>query len=205
MNASLSWSQMQAPAMSASPEPAASAADPDADVLARVAAGDAHAFSILVDRHLARVHRLAWRSLGSDAEAEDVAQETFLRAFTQIPRWRAGGARFSTWLHRVALNLCHDRLRRRREEIAVDALDLVDDSAAPDRLLEHGQRRQRVEDALAKLPQRQREALLLCHFEGLSNAVAASVLEVSVDALESLLARARCGLRQRLEEERSNA
>lgn len=189
-------------AMTAPDELSAPARDPDADVLARAAAGDGHAFAALVDRHLARVHRLAWRSLGSSTEAEDVVQETFLRAFAQLPRWRAGKARFSTWLHRVALNLCQDRLRRRRDEVVVEDLELEDGQAAPDRALEHSQRQRRVEDALAALPQRQREAMLLCHFEGLSNAEAASVLEVSVEALESLLARARRTLRSRLEDAR---
>ncbi len=172
--------------------------DPDAGDIARAAAGDPHAFARLVDRHLSRVHRLAWRSLGNDADAQEVAQETFLRAFTQLPNWQFERARFSTWLYRVAFNLCQDQLRSRRDWVALEDLDLIDTASKPDRLLEHGQRWQRVEDAIARLPQRQREALLLCHYEGESNAAAAAVLGVPVTALESLLARARRNLRAML-------
>lgn len=172
--------------------------DPDAADIARAGAGDSRAFAVLVDRHLGMVHRLAWRSLGNDADAQDVAQDTFLRAFNQLPQWRSGQARFSTWLYRVAFNLCQDRLRRRRDFTPVDDLDLPDPADAPEHALEHAQRHARVEDAIAALPQRQREALLLCHYEGQSNAQAAAVLEVSVEALESLLARARRTLRAAL-------
>lgn len=190
---------VQAPAMSASSEPVLSCdADPDAADLVRVAEGDERAFARLVDRHLPMIHRLAWRTLGVEADAEDVAQETFLRAFHQIPRWRGGKARFSTWLYRVALNLCHDRLRKARVWLPVDTLELVDPDAAPDAGIEQAQVSRRVGEAIAALPQRQREALLLCHFEGQSNAEAARVLEVSVEALESLLSRARRTLRSTL-------
>lgn len=188
----------QTPLVTATASPASP--DPDAAEIARAAGGDARAFAVLVDRHLGRVHRLAWRSLGNDADAQDVAQDTFLRAFNQLPTWRSGQARFSTWLYRVAFNLCQDRLRRQREQVPVDEIELADPDAAPERALEGAQRWQRVEDALAALPQRQREALLLCHYEGQSNAEAAAVLEVSVEALESLLARARRTLRATLRE-----
>lgn len=175
--------------------------DPDAAEIERAARGDAGAFATLVDRHLGMVHRLAWRSLGNDADAQDVAQDAFLRVFNQLPNWRAGQARFSTWLYRVAFNLCQDRLRRRREQVPMDDIELLDPDAMPEQALENMQRLHRVEDALAALPQRQREALLLCHYEGQSNAQAATVLEVSVEALESLLARARRSLRTMLRDE----
>lgn len=180
--------------MSSSPEPAP-AHDPDARDLARAAAGDDRAFARLVDRHLPMVHRLAWRTLGVEADAEDVAQETFLRAHRQMPRWQAGQARFSTWLYRVALNLCQDHLRRRRDWVPIDTMELIDHDDVPDRTLERAEALRGVAEAIAALPRRQREALLLCHFEGQSNAEAARVLDVSVDALESLLARARRNLR----------
>lgn len=200
MDACLPWPTAPASSLMTAPAPTDSARhpDPDADDIVRAARGDQQAFARIVDRHLDRIHRLAWRSLDSRADAEEVAQETFLRAFGQLPDWTPGKARFSTWLYRVALNLCQDRLRRRREQVPVEDLDLADPGAAPDRTLEQDQRRQRVEQALRALPQRQREALLLCHFEGQSNAQAAQVLGVSVDALESLLARARRQLRAEL-------
>src|SRR5262245_39013877 len=91
------------------------ASDPDEALLSRIADGDAAAVRALVARKLPRVLGLAQRMLNDPGEAEDVAQETFLRAWRQAPKWRTGEARFDTWLHRVALNLCYDRLRRRRE------------------------------------------------------------------------------------------
>lgn len=172
--------------------------DPDSSDIALAGSGDPQAFSRLVDRHLARVHRLAWRTLGNDADAEEVAQDTFLRAFTHLPQWRSGQARFSTWLYRVAFNLCQDRLRARREYMPVDDLDLSDPNAEPEIAVARLQHMERIEDALAALPQRQREALLLCHYEGQSQYEAAAVLGVSVEAVESLLARARRTLRAML-------
>jgi RNA polymerase sigma factor (sigma-70 family) len=94
--------------------------DPDEVLLAGVSRGEPVAVRQLLDRRLPRILALARRMLNDPGEAEDVAQETFLRAWKQAKGWKPGGARFDTWLHRVALNLCYDRLRRRRE-IATDA------------------------------------------------------------------------------------
>ncbi|HET9049134.1 MAG TPA: sigma-70 family RNA polymerase sigma factor [Chiayiivirga sp.] len=203
MERALPWWQLPTSAMmpASVATPATPVFDPDANDVARAAQGDPKAFARLVDRHLARVHRLAWRSLGNEADAEEVAQDTFLRAFTQLPHWTAGTARFSTWLYRVAFNQCQDRLRARRDWVDVDDVELPDHDAAPDLTLARLQRWQRIEDALMRLPQRQREALLLCHYEGQTQIEAAEVLEVSVTALESLLARARRRLRAMLPEE----
>ena len=89
--------------------------DPDEELLARVAQGDPAAVRALTARKLPRVLALAGRMLGEATEAEDVAQEAMIRAWRQAPIWTPGVARFDTWLHRVTLNLCYDRLRRRRE------------------------------------------------------------------------------------------
>jgi RNA polymerase sigma-70 factor (ECF subfamily) len=171
------------------------AGDPDAELVARVADADPAAVRALVARKLPRLLALAARLLGDRGEAEDVAQETFMRAWKQASHWREGEARFDTWLHRVALNLCYDRLRAHRET-PVDALpDEADAGAAPDTLLEARSRGERVRAALAALPVRQREALVLCYYQELSNLEAAGLMGISVDALESLLARARRSLR----------
>ena len=90
-------------------------ADPDEDLVRRVGQGDPAAIQAMVARKLPRMLALAQRMLGDAAEAEDVAQEVMLRAWKQAPRWTPGQAKFDTWLHRVALTLCYDRLRRRRE------------------------------------------------------------------------------------------
>nr|WP_312164571.1 RNA polymerase sigma factor [Brevundimonas diminuta] len=176
----------------------ATTVDPDEDLVCRVGEGDPAAIQAMVARKLPRMLSLARRMLGDAAEAEDVAQEAMLRAWRQAPRWTPGQARFDTWLHRVGLNLCYDRLRRRRE-IATDALpDGVDDGPAPDRGLLAAETGARVEAALARLPERQREAIVLCHYQELGNIEAAALMEISVEALESLLSRGRRALRTAL-------
>lgn len=170
-------------------------ADPDEALLARVADGDPAAVRALVARKLPRIMALGQRMLGDVAEAEDVAQESFVRAWKQAPSWRTGQARFDTWLHRVALNLCYDRLRRRREVAVAELPEQVDPGPCPDRGLQAMDTGRRVSAAMAALPDRQREALALCHYQELSNIEAAAVMGVSIEALESLLARGRRSLR----------
>jgi RNA polymerase sigma-70 factor (ECF subfamily) len=173
--------------------------DPDADLLARVGRGEEQAARELVARKLPRLLALAARLLGRRGEAEEVAQEVFVRAWQQAGRWQPGPARFDTWLHRVALNLCYDRcaaamtrpawtkamtcpiLRRPRKSNSTQA-------GAGDR----------VAAALAALPVRQREAVVLQYYQEFSNTEAADMMGISVEALESLLARARRTLRARL-------
>ena len=180
-------------------------ADPDEDLVRRVGQGDPAAIQSMVARKLPRMLALARRMLGDPIEAEDVAQEALLRAWRQAPRWAPGKARFDTWLHRVALNLCYDRLRRRRE-IATDAPpDRPYEGAAPDRGLLAADVGRRVDAALARLPDRQREAIVLCHYQELTNIEAAALMEVSVEALESLLSRGRRALRMALADMRPDA
>jgi RNA polymerase sigma-70 factor (ECF subfamily) len=169
--------------------------------LRRVAAGDGPACAALVDRHLGRIVALGWRMLGSRAEAEDIAQEVFLRLWQNAAAWRPGGARLATWLHRVAVNLCLDRLRRRRE-VGLEAAGDPDSGAPhPGSGMQSRAVVDRVQAALAALPERQRLAIVLCHFQDLGNAEAATVMEIGVDALESLLARGRRRLRELLQGE----
>ena len=141
--------------------------------------------------------------LGSRAEAEDVAQDVLLRGWRQTANWRSGEAKFSTWLHRVTLSRCTDRLRARRETSLDDTVELADRSPPPEAGLQQQSVALRVRAALATLAERQRAAVVLCHFEEMTNIEAAAALEVSVDALESLLARGRRALRAALMPERA--
>ena len=172
--------------------------DPDAELLVRVGRGDEAAIRTIANAKLPRVLALARRILGDAEEAEDVAQETFLRIWRQAARWRPGAAQFDTWVHTVTLNQCRDRLRRRRET-TMDVLPEVADPAMPqDIAMDEAAQARRVAAAVTALPDRQREAILLVHYQDLSNIAAAEALEVSVDALESLLSRGRRSLRRSL-------
>lgn len=165
--------------------------------IARAAAGDRLAQSALVNRHMPVVWRVAFRMLGDRQEAEDVTQETFLRAWKMLPDWE-GRAKFSTWACTVAVNLCRDR-RRKKAPVLMETLpEQADRGLQPDQALDQKQAGTRLMQLVEKLPERQREALTLCAFEGFGNIEAAAAMEISVEALESLLARARRSLRQSL-------
>ena len=170
----------------------------DAALLARFAAGDARAARDLIDRHAARVLALATRMLGDGAEAEDVTQEAMLRVWRAAADWEDRGARLATWLHRVTLNLCYDRLRRRRGVPLEEAPEPEDPTPSVETRLTQAERESELRAALQELPERQRAAIALRHFEGRSNPEIAAALEVSVEAVESLLARGRRTLKARL-------
>lgn len=177
--------------------------DPDEDLLGRVAAGDVKATRALISRQLPRILAVATRMLGDANEAEDVAQETFLRVWRNAGGWRQRNARFSTWIHRVTINLCYDRLRRRKHVLAEDPPDVPYEGPAPDAgLLSEDDPGKRVEWATQMIAPRQREAIILVYYQAMSNAEAAAIMEISVDALESLLARGRRSLQTLLLKER---
>ena len=172
--------------------------DPDAALIERVGRGEPAATRMLVAAKLPRVVALATRMLRDPAAAEDIAQEAFVRAWRIARTWQPGRARFDTWLHTVVLNLCRDRLRRRREVASEVVPELADPAPDAETTLIEAERGQGVAEAIAALPERQREAILLVHYQDLSGAEAARVLGISVEALESLLARGRRTLRARL-------
>src|SRR5262249_20589347 len=134
----------------------------------------------------------------------DVAQEVFLRVWTHAARWQPGAAKFETWLHRVAINLCYDQLRKKRPANIETIPEPVDPAPGPAGTLFLSQLGAAVDAALNALPERQKEAIVLCHHQGLSNIDAADVMNVSVEALESLLARGRRTLKEKLKNLRAD-
>jgi RNA polymerase sigma factor (sigma-70 family) len=170
----------------------------DDDLLVLYANGDRLAARALTARLLPRVLGYAARCLGGDrAEAEDVAQEAMLRLWRMAPGWRAGEAKVSTWLYRVVTNLCTDRRRgaaRRAVPMGDDLPDAEDGSPGAEMRLVEAARLAALDAALAGLPERQREAVVLRHVEGLTNPEIAEILGVGVEAVESLTARGKRAL-----------
>jgi RNA polymerase sigma-70 factor (ECF subfamily) len=169
-------------------------ADEDALLLQAYAAGQPSAARALTLRLTPLALRVAQRMLGDAAEAEDVAQEAMLRLWRAAPGWRAGEARVTTWLYRVTANLCTDRLRRRRS-VGIDEIAEPEDGrpGVVAGLIETD-RMAAFQAALMQLPERQRQAVVLRHIEGLSNPEIAAVLDVGVEAVESLTARGKRAL-----------
>jgi RNA polymerase sigma-70 factor (ECF subfamily) len=174
-------------------------ADSDEALVERAGRGDKAAASALVARHTDKIYAVCFRTLRNRSAAEDATQETFLRLWVNASKWRPKGAKFETWLYRVAMNICLDQLRRKKREAPEEAApERADAAPRQDDQLLAGERRLAVDAALETLPDRQRAAITLCHYQELSNIEAAEIMGVSVDALESLLARGRRALRDRL-------
>ncbi len=173
----------------------------DAELLARLKAGDAQAFRSIVDRHLGALLAVSRRMLRDDAEAEDVAQEAMLRLWRLAASLEVGPAGLKPWLRRVVSNLCIDRVRSGRKISVVE--DVPEQAEAPGQLraIEAGELGARVDAALKGLPDRQRLALTLFHYEGLSQIEIGHEMGISDEAVESLLARARRSLRVTLKDE----
>ena len=170
----------------------------DEALMVLYANGDRHAALALTRRIPPRVLAYAARLLSGDrAEAEDVAQETMLRLWKVAPQWRQGETRVTTWAYRVATNLCIDRQRargRRRQTALEDAPEVADASPNAEGRLQEAGRMQALEAALAELPDRQRQAVVLRHLEGMTNPEIAAIMEIGVEAVESLTARGKRAL-----------
>jgi RNA polymerase sigma-70 factor (ECF subfamily) len=169
-------------------------------LITAVAAGDEAALRRLMERHLPRVLALAQRVLGDADEADDVAQEVFTRVWRNARGFDGNRARFGTWLYRIALNLCLDRRRGRSGRWQPLDEDLADSGPDPSEIEERRQSRSQLAGALARLPVRHRAALALHYLQELSAREAGEVMGLGEKAFESLVLRARRGLREALEQ-----
>lgn len=174
----------------------------DEDLVAAVQAGDSSAFDVLVRRWDRKIQGAAYRVLGSDDEARDVSQEAFLKAYRGLPGFK-GEARFSSWLYQIALNLCRDRLRRRkgREFVSLEAVGeapLRDGPSVSD-IVEGRDLARRVASAVKALSSEQREVIVLKEYEGLTFPEIAEVLGIPVSTVKTRLYRGLVQLRALLE------
>jgi RNA polymerase sigma-70 factor (ECF subfamily) len=181
--------------------------DADAALVERAKRGDTDAFRVLVERHSRNVFALAFRMTGNEFDAEDVVQETFLRAFRQLQYYESR-ASFGTWLYRIASNYALDLIRSRRrhetspkaDEDAREVLDKVPSAdPQPDRLLYGTQVRTRIQEALADLSDQERAAFLMRHFHGMSIDEIGAVLGTATSATKNSIFRAVRKLRDALE------
>lgn len=179
--------------------------DCDAALVLAVAGGDMTAAGELIARHSDRIFAIGFRMLGDQSLAEDLTQEVFFKVWENAGKWQPGRALFSTWLHRVTINLCYDHLRRRREvrleDLPGSLQDRPDPGPGADEILAEKAMSTRVTAAILSLPERQRAAITLCHIEGFTNIETADILETTVEAVESLLTRGRRKLRELLQDE----
>lgn len=176
------------------------APDEQVDLLRRAVEGDARAAQDLTGLLGGRAFAQAFRMLGNRAEAEDVTQDAMMRLWRIAPTWDEGRAKPSTWLYRVVANLCIDRLRRNTPMSldADDAPDPRDPTPGVEARLQTQSRVRALHDALRQLPDRQQQAMVLRHIEGWSNPDIADAMGISVEAVESLTARAKRALAQAL-------
>ena len=172
----------------------------DESLLAHVQHGSQQAFATLVNRHVKKFHAAAYRMCSDAQESEDIVQEAFLKLWNKPQMWDPSrGAKFATWFYRIVTNLSIDRMRRKKSVAVGEVIEaFVDTRDSQEESLYKQQRQAALEGAIQSLPERQKAALNLCFYEGLSNREAAEILNVSVKALESLLVRARAALKEEL-------
>lgn len=174
------------------------AKDPDVALMLAFQAGDESAFIALYEKYRDRVVNFTRRFMTDRAQGEEAAQDVFLKLYQAAPRYKPAG-RFSTYLYRIATNHCLNIVSRhenkrvdRGTELSERSPGLLrDDGASPETALGEQELRGAVQKAIGELPENQRAALLLCHYEGLSYKEAAQAIEVSEGAVKSLIHRAR--------------
>ena len=166
----------------------------DAELLARFAKGDRAAAQVLTARLAPVVYTQAFRMLGDRAEAEDITQDSLLRLWHAAPDWQAGQAKVTTWLYRVTSNLCIDKMRKSKRHSSGAVPEMPDNGPDMERRLQDRARAQALRAALRDLPNRQKQAIIWRHLEGLSNPDVAQIMQISVEAVESLMSRGKRSL-----------
>lgn len=169
----------------------------DEALMRLVVKGNENAFEELVDRHMRAVFRFSYSLLRDSGKAEDVTQETFTTLWQRAESWQPSG-KVRSWLFRIARNKSIDEIRSGKNFVDVEKQNLLDGTKSPVSQMFDHEVSNIVDNNIAKLPKRQSEAIMLVHFLEASNIEAAEVMDVSVDALESLLARGRKRLRELL-------
>lgn len=178
--------------------------DPDTGLVIAMAAGDSAALAALMDLHLKPIKALAWHMLGEEMAAEDITQEVFLKAWMHAQKWQPGRAKFITWMRKVTTNMCLDRLRKKTEVLSDTLPERADNRQTAHAEMEAQETSDVVRSAIAQLPDRQRAAITLSHYQELSQSEAADILDITIDAYESLLARGRRTLKTALADDRHN-
>ncbi|NCT40555.1 MAG: sigma-70 family RNA polymerase sigma factor [Alphaproteobacteria bacterium] len=173
----------------------------DESLMAHICGGDHQAFACLVERHMQMFFAAAYRVCGNPVEAEDIVQDAFLKLWTKPQGFDASkGVKFTTWFYRVVTNVGIDAARKKKPQSNPDVIDLMADKAdLADDVMVHNEQQDALEAAIQALPERQKLALNLCVYEGLSNKEAAEILGVGVKALESLVMRAKGALKGKFE------
>ena len=169
-------------------------------IIERMLAGSELALRQIVDHHTQRIFNYVRRMTSNSIEAEDITQETFIRFWVSRGRFDPGRVKLTTWLHRIAHNLCVDHFRRRQLQ-GEKLPEQSDTDENPDINYELSLRAAIVRKGLMSLSERQRSAIVLCHYQNFSQQDAAHILDLSVGALESLLRRGRRKLKQKLAKE----
>lgn len=172
----------------------------DESLMERIKKRDHQAFSVLVIRRNEMFYAAAYRMMMNKEEAEDIAQEAFLKLWDRPEIWKSNkGAKFTTWFYRLVMNICIDKLRKKSKSVLVDITDTIKDEGQTQEQEMIGDEQQQALDlALKSLPAKQLMALNLCFYEGMSNKEAAEIMGVRLKALESLLMRAKSGLKDYL-------
>ncbi len=174
----------------------------DSALLVAYAKGIPGASKVLTDRFMPKIFAQAFHRVRNEADADDITQEAMLRLWRTAPNWKQDNAKISTWLYKIVNNLCVDRMRQRKTEYLEAVSEPIDNRQNVTDSILNKSRANALYSALARLPVRQREAISMRHLEGISNPEIAEKLELSIEAVESLIARGKRTLSETLQSQK---